>query len=93
MRIYVHMLYQANSICAEFHRNTEKKQHCSGLTKTLDVIRNSYSYSHEFCSKQCSLIWTIQIRIDSAQSDVILPADIILVDFLDFYLVVVTSQT
>ena len=57
------------------------------------VIRNSYSYSDEFCSNRSSLIWTIQIKLDGAQSDAFLPADVIRVDFLDFYLFVVTSQT
>ena len=59
----------------------------------LLAIQNSYSYSDEFCSKRCSLIWTIQIKVDGAQSDAFLPADVIRVDFLDFYLFVVTSQT
>ena len=50
----------------------------------LLAIRNSYSYSDEFCLKLCSLMWTIQIELDGAQSDAFLPADVIRVDFLDF---------
>ena len=62
--------------------------------KLLD-IGNSYNYSDEFCSKRCYLIWTIQIRVklDGAQGDAFLPVDVIRVDFLEFYLFVVTSQT
>ena len=41
--------------------------------------------SDEFCSKLCSLIWTIQIKQDGAQCDVFLPVDVIRIDFLDFY--------
>ena len=56
----------------------------------LLVIRNSYSYSDKFRSKQCSLNWT---KLDGAQSDAFLTADVICADFLDFYLFVVTNQT
>ena len=59
----------------------------------LLAIRNSYSYSDEFCSKRCCLIWTLQIKLDGAQSDAFLPVDVIGVDFLDFYLFVMTRQT
>ena len=41
----------------------------------------------------CSLIWTNLIKLNCAKSDVFLPVDVIRVGFLDFYLVVVTSQT
>ena len=38
------------------------------------------------------MIWTIQIKLDGAESDAFLPANVIRVDFLDFYLFVVTND-
>ena len=58
----------------------------------LLAIQNSHSCSDEFCSKLCCSIWTIQIKLDGAQSDAFLPADVIRVDFLDFYLFVVRAR-